>query len=144
MVSLASEEIAKNYCLSMDTYASVCVLISTAKFWPTDIAYYIDRYSTYVIDMAINVRFFVTSSVFKRTLFFYFCKSMWFQSWIKISSLLPSPTLVIDPCFLTWSADWLWWWVKTNVSEPRPSLAYCSSPGWMWVESHGEDDAGWG
>jgi hypothetical protein len=26
------------------------------------------------------------------------------------------------------------WWGETNISELRPSLAYCSSPGWMWVE----------
>jgi hypothetical protein len=36
---------------------------------------------------------------------------------------------------LTW-VDWLWWG-ETDVPEPQPSLVYCSSPGWMWVESHG-------
>jgi hypothetical protein len=39
--------------------------------------------------------------------------------------------------------DWFIMCDETDVSEPRPSLAYCSSPGWMWVESRG-DDAGWG
>jgi hypothetical protein len=38
--------------------------------------------------------------------------------------------------------DWLRWG-ETDVSEPRPSLAYCSCPGWMWVESRGGHDAGW-
>jgi hypothetical protein len=28
--------------------------------------------------------------------------------------------------------DWLWWG-ENNISKPQPSLAYCSSPGWMWV-----------
>jgi hypothetical protein len=28
-------------------------------------------------------------------------------------------------------------------SEPRPPLAYCSSPGWMWVESRGGDTGWW-
>jgi hypothetical protein len=34
--------------------------------------------------------------------------------------------------FNIWVIDWLWWG-ETDFSEPRPSMAYCSSPGWMWV-----------
>jgi hypothetical protein len=26
------------------------------------------------------------------------------------------------------------WWNETDVLEPQQSLAYCSSPGWMWVD----------
>jgi hypothetical protein len=37
---------------------------------------------------------------------------------------------------------WLWWG-ETDVSEPRPSLPYCSSPRWLWVESRGDENAGW-
>jgi hypothetical protein len=31
---------------------------------------------------------------------------------------------------------------ENDVSEPRPSLTYCSSPGWMWVSCGDDDDAG--
>jgi hypothetical protein len=32
-----------------------------------------------------------------------------------------------------WLIDWLIMWGVTDVSEQRPSLAYCSYPGWMWA-----------
>jgi hypothetical protein len=38
-----------------------------------------------------------------------------------------------------WLIDWLWC-IETGVSEPPPSLAHCSSPGWMWVEGRGDDN----
>jgi hypothetical protein len=37
---------------------------------------------------------------------------------------------------IDWLVDWLWW-VETDISEPQPSLAYCSSPGWA---GNREDD----
>jgi hypothetical protein len=41
------------------------------------------------------------------------------------------------------TADWLWLG-ENDISEPWPSRAYCSSLGWMWMESHGDEGAGWG
>jgi hypothetical protein len=44
---------------------------------------------------------------------------------------LPPSAPVID-WLIDWLTDWLFMWGETDVSEPRPSLAYCSSLGWIW------------
>jgi hypothetical protein len=35
-------------------------------------------------------------------------------------------------------------WIETDVSEPRPSLASCSSPGECERVSRGDGDVAWG
>jgi hypothetical protein len=51
-------------------------------------------------------------------------------------------TVCLHMSLVGWLSDWLFVIGETDVSEPRPSLTYCSSPGWMWVESCGHGDAG--